>query len=169
LERHFSSPGKVIFVTHLLFSQVDGEYSSLFVSDFCLVEFDSVYLYIPVVITFGYLLYDLILIYTKLHTTSEIGKQIYIHHVVGLGSVIVLVIFGEGGPINVANVILINEISTFFLNYRIFLLDFKMNESRLYVWNGMCFLGSFLIFRIILNTALFWYIGKLWIILTAKY
>lgn len=56
---------------------------------------------------------------------------------------------------------LYNEVSTFFLNYRIFLLDFKLNGGTLYMINGMCFALSFFIFRIILNTVIAFYIFKI--------
>jgi len=56
---------------------------------------------------------------------------------------------------------LFNEVSTFFLNYRIFLLDFKLNETRIYSINAILFALSFLIFRIILNTVLCFYVVRL--------
>lgn len=61
---------------------------------------------------------------------------------------------------------LFNEMSTFFLNYRIFLLDYKLNNTRIYGINAICFALTFFIFRICLNFFLCFYIMK--IILKAK-
>jgi|JI9StandDraft_1071089.scaffolds.fasta_scaffold569723_2 hypothetical protein len=44
------------------------------VDDYCFLEYNAKELYIPMCLTFGYLLYDIILIYFKLHDSSEAGK-----------------------------------------------------------------------------------------------
>jgi hypothetical protein len=49
-------------------------------------------------------------------------------------------------------VLLINEFSTFFLNYRQFLLIFKLHESPYYKWNAIAFFFAFFLSRIVFNT-----------------
>jgi hypothetical protein len=75
-------------------------YTSWLWNDYCLMEHDDKLLYVPICVTFGYLLYDIILIYRKLHDDSDAGKQIYMHHVIGIMSGLILIWFGPGGPIN---------------------------------------------------------------------
>lgn len=67
-----------------------------------MLEDDNKELYVPLSLTFGYLLYDIILIYFKLHDSSEAGQQIYFHHLVGMASFGFLLGFGEGAAINIA-------------------------------------------------------------------
>jgi hypothetical protein len=49
-------------------------------------------------------------------------------------------------------VLLVNEFSTFFLNYRQFLLVFKQQENPLYKWNSIAFFLAFFFSRIVFNT-----------------
>jgi hypothetical protein len=72
------------------------------VDDYCFLEFNSKELYLPLSLTFGYLLYDIILIYFKLHDSSEAGKQIYFHHLVGMATFGFQLGFGKGAAINIA-------------------------------------------------------------------
>jgi hypothetical protein len=56
--------------------------------------------------------------------------------------------------------------STFFLNYRIFLLNFHLNHTWLYSMNAIAFAISFFVFRIVLNCVMVIYLLK--IILVSK-
>jgi len=56
---------------------------------------------------------------------------------------------------------LLNEVSTFFVNYRAFLLNYEMGDSKYYLWNAGCFLLTFFLFRIVLNSVMFYFIIKI--------
>lgn len=60
----------------------------------------------------------------------------------------------------IQNVLLVNEFSTFFLNYRQFLLIFKKHETSLYKWNAIAFFLSFLISRILFNSVVAYWVGR---------
>ena len=60
--------------------------------------------------------------------------------------------FGKGGSLHVANVLLLNEVSTLFVNYRVMILNYEMGSSRYYTVNAVFFVITFFLFRIVLNT-----------------
>lgn len=166
----------LFFVFRALFFSCKGDpkegsdsYTSLFVNDYCLGTFEDFYSYVPTAILFGFLAYDTICIAIYLHENNADTWQMYAHHAVGLIALFLLVILGEPAPIKLANVILLNEISTYFLNYRTFMLNFKMEKSKWYMYNGLMFALTFFLFRVVVNTILIFYVVKLWIILGDKY
>ena len=63
---------------------------------------------------------------------------------------------------------LINEFSTFFLNYRQFLLVFKRHEGRLYRWNALLFFAAFFVSRIVFNTVVSYYVGRAFYLTTKE-
>ena len=56
--------------------------------------------------------------------------------------------------------LLINEFSTFFLNYRQFLLVFKKSNTKAYKWNAILFFVSFFLVRIIFNSIVGYWVVK---------
>lgn len=95
-------------------------------------------------------------------------NQTYIHHVVCLSGFLGAMIYGRGGALiicvtilssNLQNVLLINEFSTFFLNYRQFLLIFKKQDTRYYLWNAVAFFFAFFFSRIVFNS-----VASVWVI-----
>lgn len=70
------------------------QHTNWFENEYCLTEFDDKKLYVPVCFTFGYLLYDLFLIYFKMHDSSDAGMQVYLHHILGISGCFVLMGYG---------------------------------------------------------------------------
>ena len=64
------------------------------------------------------------------------------------------------------NVLLINEFSTFFLNYRHFLLVFKRHESFSYRLNSILFFFAFFFSRIVFNTVVSYFVGRAYYLTT---
>lgn len=62
--------------------------------------------------------------------------------------------------------LLINEFSTFFLNYRQFLLVFKLHNSVMYRVNAMLFFLAFFFSRIVFNTFVAYYVGRAYYLTT---
>ena len=56
--------------------------------------------------------------------------------------------------------LLINEFSTFFLNYRQFLLVFKQHQGVLYKVNAILFFLAFFFSRIVFNSIVSYYVGR---------
>lgn len=79
-------------------------------------------------------------------------NQTYFHHIVGMTGLMSAILFGKGGPLHVANVLLLNEVSTLFVNYRVMILNYEMGQSRYYTVNAILFVTCFFLFRICLNT-----------------
>jgi hypothetical protein len=63
-------------------------------------------------------------------------------------------------------VLLINEFSTFFLNYRQFLLVFKQHNSVMYKVNAMLFFLAFFFSRIVFNSFVAYYVGRAYYLTT---
>lgn len=61
---------------------------------------------------------------------------------------------------------LINEFSTFFLNYRQFLLVFKQHNSLMYKVNAMLFFLAFFFSRIVFNSFVAYYVGRAYYLTT---
>ena len=61
---------------------------------------------------------------------------------------------------------LINEFSTFFLNYRQFLLIFKQHNSLMYKVNALLFFLAFFFSRIVFNTFVAYYVGRAYYLTT---
>jgi signal transduction histidine kinase len=63
-------------------------------------------------------------------------------------------------------VLLINEFSTFFLNYRQFLLVFKQHTSLMYKVNALLFFIAFFFSRIVFNSFVAYYVGRAYYLTT---
>lgn len=63
---------------------------------------------------------------------------------------------------------LINEFSTFFLNYRHFLLVFKQHQGTLYKLNALMFFFAFFISRIMFNSVVAYYVGRAFYLTTRE-
>lgn len=76
------------------------------------------------------------------------------------------IFYGRGGALIISNVLLINEFSTFFLNYRHFLLVFKRHETFLYRLNSILFFLAFFFSRIVFNTVVSYFVGRAYYLTT---
>ncbi|CAF0739210.1 unnamed protein product [Brachionus calyciflorus] len=96
-------------------------------------------------ITFGYFVYDFfLLIYYK----NELFDWQYIaHHTVGMVAGYTTTNYGYFSYLMTAR--LISEASTIFINFRWFLLVFKLKDSKLYTLNGILVLVIFGLVRIV--------------------
>jgi hypothetical protein len=92
--------------------------------------------------------------------------QTYIHHIIVLSGFISSIFYGRGGALIISNVLLINEFSTFFLNYRHFLLVFKRHESFMYRLNSILFFLAFFFSRIVFNTVVSYFVGRAYYLTT---
>ena len=103
--------------------------------------------------------------------------QTYIHHIIVLSGFISSILYGRGGALIISvskvnrflqlqNVLLINEFSTFFLNYRHFLLVFKRHESFWYRLNSILFFLAFFFSRIVFNTVVSYFVGRAYYLTT---
>jgi signal transduction histidine kinase len=63
-------------------------------------------------------------------------------------------------------VLLINEFSTFFLNYRQFMLVFKQHTSLMYKVNALLFFLAFFFSRIVFNSFVAYYVGRAYYLTT---
>ena len=120
-------------------------------------------------ITAGYLLYDLALL---IYYARILGSlSMYLHHI------IVLSAFFAGAALRIGTLymaaFLVNEVSTIFLNFNYFLaMTPKLRNSIWYKVNGVAFLITFTIFRTIQNSAVTYHIFArawkyLWIVVRA--
>jgi hypothetical protein len=76
---------------------------------------------------------------------------------------IAAILFGKGGPLHVANALLLNEVSTLFVNKRVMILNYEMGSSRYYTVNAILFVLTFFIFRMCLNSWLIYEIVRIYI------
>lgn len=107
----------------------------------------------------GYLVYDLMLVLHQLAVFPD--WSVVVHHVLILTAWTAGLAFGWctlylGG-------LLINELSTPFINQRYILKHKGLTDSRAYVINGYLLIGSFLLFRIIACAAVVLHIGFAWL------
>lgn len=86
----------------------------------------------------------------------------------GRGGALIISVNKVKNPNNLQNVLLINEFSTFFLNYRHFLLVFKRHESFLYRLNSILFFLAFFFSRIVFNTVVSYFVGRAYYLTTKE-
>eukprot|EP00347_Sterkiella_histriomuscorum_P021073 403335363 len=151
---------KALFYTCVEPGHESEGYTNFFQSDYCLMKQTSVWQLLTLCFTAGYLTFDTYICYTKIQEHSKMQTQTYIHHATGITGFICAIIYGPGGALIISNVLLINELSTFFLNYRQFFLVFKKTSSPWYKYNAVAFLFTFLFARIVFNTIVALWIWK---------
>ncbi|CDW75295.1 uncharacterized loc101213712 isoform 1 [Stylonychia lemnae] len=141
-------------------NEEDYGYQNFFVSDYCLMKQSNIWQMITLCFSSGYLTFDIYICYAKIQDHSKMQTQTYLHHICGITGFIMAIFYGPGGALIISNVLLINEFSTFFLNYRQFLLAFKRNDTTLYQVNAIGFFFAFFFSRIVFNTFVGYWIIK---------
>lgn len=82
----------------------------------CMMTMDKRHVY-TAALTAGYLIYDFIIQFWYVGATDALAMQTVIHHIIGTSGLFVGVMAGYGAP-GIANLSVLCEISTIFLNYR---------------------------------------------------
>ena len=98
--------------------------------------------------TGGYLIYDAIIIFFYVKPEDSLAKETAFHHIIGTTGLFVGVIAGYGAP-GTANLTVLSEISTIFLNYRSMFNKEEMNALLPQI-NQVCFFITYTIFRMLM-------------------
>ena len=111
-------------------------------------------------VTAGYLLYDLVLC---LRYPSVSTRLTLVHHALIILAFSVSTWAGFGTWY--CQMLVLNEASTIFLNVRTFMLFLGRDRTRAYVVNGMCLLLSFFVGRIVVTFGVVVHIAWAWVTL----
>ena len=118
---------------------------SWFTDEACMVTMDKRHVYIAA-FTGGYLIYDGLVLILYVGASDALAWQTFFHHVIGTSGLFVGVMAGYGAP-GIANLSVLSEFSTIFLNYRSM---FNDHTALLPQINQVCFFFAYTIFRMVL-------------------
>lgn len=93
----------------------------------------------------GYMCYDLLILLTYWRQLAD--PSMLVHHLV-VGTALLLGVQYSAATFYMA-VLCVNELSTVFLNLRYFLLFSGLQDSTLYLVNGLVLIASFFVFRVV--------------------
>ncbi|CAF0739139.1 unnamed protein product [Brachionus calyciflorus] len=96
-------------------------------------------------IAIGYFIYDTCLMF--IYKKELFNWQYLLHHLIGIISSLVIKYYGYFGYIAIIRSL--SEASTLFINLRWFLLTLKLEDTKLYIWNGIVVVISFGLVRIL--------------------
>lgn len=118
-----------------------------FKDETCMMTMDKRHVY-TAAFTGGYLIYDGIIIVCYVGASDALAWQTFFHHVIGTSGLFVGVMAGYGAP-GIANLSVLSEVSTIFLNYRSM---FTAEESKqlLPQINQLMFFLTYTVFRMCL-------------------
>lgn len=129
-------------------SECEGAYPFIFLYDpVCFYTQDNLCVK-SVLVTCGYLTYDFILYRFFMDQKDPLNRQTIWHHIVGTSGLFCALYTGYGLP-SVANVALICELSTIFINYRSMYSKEQLNAT-LPLINQIVFFITFTLIRVIL-------------------
>jgi hypothetical protein len=112
-------------------------------------------------ITTGFFLFDLLLVLRYYYHAGMGGIAILVHHAFYIGGVAVVLHFQ--GCIFFALIVLLGELSTPLLNVRWFLKTYGYSSSsKPYLINGTLLVGTFVLVRLVLTTAVVIYANLNW-------
>ena len=129
-------------------SECEGAYNFIFMYDpVCFYTVDTVCVK-ALCITSGYLSYDYILYRFFMNQKDPLNQQTMWHHIIGVSGLFCGLYTGYGIP-SIANVALLCEISTIFLNYRTMYSKDELNLPVPLV-NQILFFISFTVIRVLI-------------------